>query len=1082
MTTNATVTLLFTDLVDGTELLEQLGEDAAQVVRLAQFQLLRDAVTAHGGQVVKAMGDGLMVVFQSAVDAVDCGVAIVQTVDRHNRRSPDARFRVRMGLNVGEPTREGDDYFGLPVVLAKRLCDVAEPGQLLVSDVVRALVGPRTAHRFKALDARDLKGVGMTPMYEVDWEPIRRGAPALPAALVPAPDACFVGRDRELDRLHAAWKEAVAGTRRAVLIGGEPGVGKTRLAAEVATQVAADGIVLYGRCDEDLGVAYQPFAEALRASAASCTDEELVHRIGRSGASLARLVPELRERLPDLPAPLSVEADAERYLLFEGVAEFIAAAASEQAVLLVLDDLQWATKPTLVLLRHLLRSTVPMNVLIVGTFRDTELDRAPLLADTLADLRRDSDVERISLSGLDRASVAAFVAAAGYEASDATAELAEAVHAGTQGNAFFVGEVLRHLRESGDAALADVGLPPGVKDVVISRLTRLSATTNRVLTMASVVGPRFELSLLERLTDLDPDEVLDALDEAVRARVIVELPLVGHYTFAHALFRQVLIGELTASRRARLHWRITEALAAMPNAEGKVEELAFHSVEAGAVGDVRQAAGYALRASQRALERLAYEPAVEMATQGLDALAGASINDHRAKAELLLALAGANNFTADMAGMKRAAKRAADEAAADGWVEGQARAAVLYGRWVELGVADPVVGRLCSDALAALPDDDLRSRARVLTTLANYRVNGESQGAAVSALAEESLALARRAADYDSLAWALYLRAVTLSSTGDVGQRLALAEELVALSGGRDDSRGRLDGLVMRATTRLELGDVAGFEADTAELEELGRQFHWWAADFWAGNFRIMADVLHGRFAEGEAKAEEQFKRGAQDVNAFNAYAAQLFAARRELGALAEIEPLIAGGVADDQALIAFRSALALTWVDLGRPADAARELDALAVDEFGALPRDVSYTACLVMLTETAMSLGAHQYAAVLRRLLLPHAGHLIVAGGGIVCFGAADRYLGMLAGAAGDGPAALEHFAAAVALEEGVGSAPGAARTRYWWARQLMAGGDRAGRREAQGLLAKAVEVADNLGMKPLARQVREALGPND
>ena len=1077
MTTNATVTLLFTDLVEGTALLEQLGADAAQTLRHTHFQLLRDAITAHNGREVKTVGDGLMVVFQSAVDAVDCAVAMVQSVDRYGRRNEAQRFDIRLGINVGEPTRENEDYFGFPVVLAKRLCDVAGPGQILASDVVRALVGPRTAHRFHPLEPRDLKGVGITAMYEVGWEPSRAMGGAVPAALTLPADGVFVGRDSEMSKLAAAWKEVSAGARRAVLIGGEPGVGKTRLASELAAQVQGEGTVLYGRCDEDLGVPYQPFAEALRASAAACSDDELSARLGRSGASLARVIPELRDRLPDLPAAAPGEVEAERYLLFEAVAEFLGAASLDQPVLLVLDDLHWAAKPTLMLLRHVLRSTVAMNVLIVGTFRDTELDAAPLLAETLADLRRDSDVERMSLRGLDRDSVAEFVAAAGM-APDTTASLAEVVFAGTEGNPFFVGEILRHLNESGEEIdLSDVGLPPGVKDVVISRLSRLSPTANQILTLGSVVGARFELGVIERLAAIDADALLDGLDEAVRARVIVELPPVGHYTFAHALIRQVLLDELTASRRARLHWRVTEAMASMPDADERVEELAFHSAEAGAVGDLTQIATYALNATRHALDRLAYEPAVELANQGLNALARVDAADPRARAELLLALAEACNFTGAMSAMKGAAIEGAAAARAADWPEGLARAAVLYGRWVELGVRDPVTEDLCAEAFQRLSDDDAPWRARVLTTLANYHVNGYGRGVDVGLLAARSLTLARTAGDPESVAWALYLRAITLVATGDIDERMAIAEELVGLSQDRDDSRAKLDGHVMRATTRLELGDIAGFEADTDELERLSSRLQWWAPDFWAGNFRITRQTVAGHFVEAETMADEQYKRGAQDVNAFNAFAAQLFAVRREVGKLEDIEPLIVGGVEANRDLISFRAGLALTWTELGRPDDALGEINALAEGGFEIVPRDASFTACIALVSEAAATLGDTTHAAVLAELLAPHSGRLIVGGVGIVCFGAVDRYIGMLAMCNGDYPEAVRRLEAAAQLEERVGSEPFLARTRYWLARALIEGATETQR--AGELLAQAGAVAQNLGMAGLARQVN-ALGP--
>jgi class 3 adenylate cyclase/tetratricopeptide (TPR) repeat protein len=1075
MTTNATVTLLFSDLIDATELLERLGEEGAQSVRQSHFHLLRDAVAHHGGHEVKVLNDGLMVVFQSAVDAVACAVAIAQAVERQNRREPSARVDVRLGVNVGEPTRDGEDYFGLPVVLAKRLCDGAGPGQILVSDVVRALVGPRTSHRFRALEPRDLKGVGITAIYEIEWEPLRRGTGPLPPALVPPADGCFVGRERELDRLGAAWKEAATGTRRAVLIGGEPGVGKTRLAAELATEVHGDGLVLYGRCDEDLGVPYQPFAEAVRACAQLWTDEELGARIGPNAASLARLVPELRERLPEIPSVVAGEAEAERYLLFEAVAEFLASAADEQPVLLVLDDLHWAAKPTLVLLRHLLRSTLPMSVLMVGTFRDTELDRAPVLAEALADLRRDADVERISLSGLDRASVAAFVAAVGYAPSDATTELAEAVHAGTEGNPFFVGEILRHLKESGESEVTGASLPPGVKDVVVSRLTRLSATANRMLTMASVTGARFELSVLERLSDIGADELLDALDEAVRARVIIELPTVGHYTFAHSLIRRVLLDELTASRRARMHWRVTDALASMPDAGQRLEELAFHSAEAGAVGDVARAAAYALAASRAALDRLAYEEAVEIAQRGIDVIGPSGTADPRQRAELLLALAEARDFTGDVPSLKQAAYQAAIEARSVKWAEGLARAAVLYGRWVVVGQRDPIVEELCEEGLAAV-GDDLLWRGRLTTTLVNYLVS-EGRLASVDEMAEASVAMARETNDVDGLAAALYQRTVTLAAAGRIEERLALSDELVHMTEMRDSARGRLDGLVVRATTRLEAGDAKGFEADTQEMRRLASTLNWWAADFWASTFETTMRMLHGEFDGLEAAAGDQYARGSQDINAFNVYAVQLFWLRRELGGLEDLEPLMTATVAQSPELVAFKAALALAHVESGRTEEAAATLDELAADGFAALPRDQTFTAAVALLTDVAAQTGAAQHAERLRPLLTPHQGHLVLGGPAIACFGAADRFLGMVDATVGDADAAVAHYEAAADLETSLGARPALARTRYWWGRLLLGQGG-AGQREGRALLADVAETAETLGMRVLCQRVRETL----
>ena len=433
--------------------------------------------------------------------------------------------------------------------------------------------------------------------------------PGLPAVLVgPGP---FVGRGRELEGLLAAWQNALAGGLRTVLIAGEPGVGKTRLAGEWSQQAYGQGaVVLYGRCDEDLGAPYQPFAEALRALVPCIGANRL--RALRGAEALLPLVPGLTDVLPDLAAPTRSDPDTERYALFDAVVALLEIACPGAPIVLVVDDLHWAAKPTLLLLRHLLRFGDHARVQIVGTYRSTDLDRSHPLAAMLADLHRDGTANRLNLSGLDEDDVTAYVAEAGYDDE----ELAHALASVTGGNPFFLIEALRHVDESG-GVWDQSTLPQGVREAVSRRLSRLPAETNKALAAAAVVGSRFAVELVESVVG---DDLVDAFDEARQAGIVIEEPG-GHYRFNHAIVRQSLLAELASVRRMRLHQRIATTLETLPGADDELlAELAHHYFECAWAGNAAKAVFYCRRAADQAMARLGYEGAADLYNQALHAL------------------------------------------------------------------------------------------------------------------------------------------------------------------------------------------------------------------------------------------------------------------------------------------------------------------------------------------------------------------------------------------------------------------------------------------------------------------------------
>ncbi len=323
-------------------------------------------------------------------------------------------------------------------------------------------------------------------------------------------------------------------------------------------------------------------------------------------------MPGLTDVLPDLAAPTRADPDTERYALFDAVVALLDAASASAPVVLILDDLHWAAKSTLLLLRHLLRFGDQARVQIVGTYRSTDLDRSHPLAAMLADLHRDGTAERLQLGGLDEDDVTTYVAEAGYDDE----ELGRALASVTGGNPFFLIEALRHVDESG-GVWDQSTLPQGVREAVSRRLSRLPVETNKALAAAAVVGSRFAVDLVERVVDQD---LVDAFDEACKAGIVIEEPG-GRYRFNHALIRQSLLAELPSVRRMRLHQRIATTLENESGADDELlAELAHHYFECAWAGNAAKAVEYCRRAADQAMARLAYESAADLYDHALHAL------------------------------------------------------------------------------------------------------------------------------------------------------------------------------------------------------------------------------------------------------------------------------------------------------------------------------------------------------------------------------------------------------------------------------------------------------------------------------
>ena len=914
--TSENVAILFTDMVGSTELSQRLPPELADEMRRAHFSILRQAVTESGGTEVKNLGDGLMVVFSSASGALACAVAMQQNVEQDNRGSAEA-VGLRVGLSVGEASNEEGDYFGDPVVEAARLCARCDTGQILATDFVRAMAGRRSRHECRPLGELTLKGLpDSVKTVEVSWEPFggdKSGREvALPARLAVRPRVGVVGRHSEVMAITDAVKRVAAGEGREILlVSGEAGIGKTTLVAEVARSAFdAGACVLFGHCEEDLATPYQLFAEALGHYVTHASEEQLLAHVEAHGSELCRLVPALTSRIPGrLPPSKATDSDTERFLLFAAVVGLLTRASDPQPVVLVLDDLQWADKGSLLLLRHLASADPAMRVLVLGTYRDSELSNAEALVAALAALHRLEGVSRIDLDGLDDTGVVALMeAGAGHRLDDAAVGLAHAIYRETDGNPFFVSEVLRSLAETGaigqdaeghwvaEDTFDTTALPDSVREVIGARVLRLGRDARRVLSVASVIGRDFDLELLARATGTREEDLLDILDDAAAAALVREVADTGRYNFAHALIQHTLYEDLGHNRRARAHRQVAEALEALcgdrPGA--RVSELARHWIAATQPIDLHKAIEYSRQAGDAALSALAPADALRHYAQALELYPQVEDPDPAIGIDLAIGLGTAQRQTGDAAfrdTLLGASRRAADL----GDTERLVAAALANDRgWFSVsGTIDTEKVEILEAARGRLPWDH-PNRALVAGTLCSELTMG-SPLERRRELADEALSIAESAGDdhvsvrvLNHIAYPLWVPSLheqTLSRSADA---LALAQRV-------DDPVQLFYAASNRALTAYSAGDIVEMDRCLAIAELLAHRLDQpmlkWASAVWHVNRALIAgDTDRGEQLAGEAL---QFgtDSGQPDAVTFNAGFVTMIHQQR--GTLGDVIPFV---------------------------------------------------------------------------------------------------------------------------------------------------------------------------------------------
>ena len=944
----------------------------------------------------------------------------------------------------------------------------------------RALVDELGIEPGRALQELERAILNQDPHLDFVPRPEHVGEPVHPGRLAAG---IFVGRRRELSQLEAALADARSGRGRLVLLAGEAGIGKSRLADELANKAKGLGMrVLWGRCWEAGGApAYWPWVQALRTHVRECDPEALREELGGAAPDVAHLLPELRELFRDLPEPPSVDSDGARFRLFDSTAAFMRRAAATTPLLVVLDDMHAADAPSLLLLEFVAAELADARILVLATYRDPELATGDPTAVALADIARRASL-RISLPGLGQPEVASYIELSSHVQPDAS--VVAAIMAETEGNPLFVGEIVRLLAADGQLAkpadaLGRLAIPETVKEVIGRRLSRLSTECRNTLALASVLGREFSLNIVESLSGREQDELLPVLDEAIATRVVTDVPgAPGRLRFAHALIGDTLYDALPQGQRLELHRRAGEAIEATAGVgvEARLSELAHHFFRALPAVDPDRVVEYARRAGDHAEAVLAHEEAARLYESALQALALRQVPDPALECALLLALGEALARAGEMPKAKDAFLRAAALARIGGNAEDLAAAALGYGgRTVWSRPArDRLIVALLEEALEALDEADTPLRARLLGRLAGAHRDepDPSRRVATGRLAVET---ARRTGDLDALSYALRGLCAAQHAIGDHDRRLAVAAELREVARLTGDKEGACEALSAELLVRAERNDwdlvrelVPTLAALADELRQPSQRWLPAAAD-------AMLALHDGRLDDAARLVPAALELGgrAEAMLASAAYAIQLYLLRREQGPADEaLEPL-ARFAAENPARPFFRCALASLQVDLGRLAEARQVFEELGPNGFEIVPRDNEWLLAAAFLVETCAALGDVTRAALLYDELAP------LAARSTSNFPEGDagtmaRHLGVLAAMLGRDDAAAAHLRAAIEIDERSGGRP-------WVAYAKADLADVVGRQgapdEAAALREAAAAAAAELGLGRLATRIERS-----
>jgi DNA-binding SARP family transcriptional activator len=983
------VSFLLTDIVGSTQLWEQFPEEMLPALE-RHDEIVGDVVAARQGRVVKKRGEGdsTFSVFARATDAVHAAIELQRALLEENWALPSP-FEVRAAVSTGEAVEREGDYYGTQVNRAARLRGLAGAGEVLLANATAEIVRHHLGDGAVLVDlgTRDFAGSTRPEhIHRVEFggrvsAPRASAAPDYSTALPPflsRGDEQFVGREFELDVLRRAWEETRHGEKRVVFVAGEPGIGKTSLVSRFARLARREGaVVIAGRCDEGYDVPYQPFIEALAPLLERATEAGALGVDPRVAVEIGRILPSVADRLPTLPVPVITDPETDRYRLFEAVAAWLASVAEQVPLVLVIDDLHWASAPTSLLLRHLARYPAP-GLLILATYRPTEVPLPTRLAQLLADLQRETDFQVLEVGGLGAPDIDALLARARGDGEDERdiAE-AEAILEQTGGNALFVRELLRGDGSQRGAALGDgaeVSISGSLRGLILDRVTHVSAACRQLLEVASLIGAEFDLGTLLAVGDADLpiDDRLDAVDDAVAGRLLNSVGGVGdRYRFAHAIVRDAITENLPINRRRRLHLAVAHALETRATKSG-LAQVAHHYIEALPLGGATVAVQCAQEAGDYAMSVLAFEDAVDLYSAAVTVLGETPTPE---RCELLLALAEAHAGAGETIEGAAVSAQAAVLARELQLPRQFARAALCFeGEMIPGGDFWDQRHELLDEAYHMLADDeDLALRARTVAMLAHVRI-AILPASPIAALADEAVELA--IGSRDNVAIAAALQSQRYNFPQNARERAELSARVVAHAEEADATQWIMLGRHAHLLDLLELGNMKVFDEElavfTTAAHRIRRPHDLWRAEV----MRAMRALFDGELDTGELLARDAFEVGTrlQLTGAMQAFVVQTFFLAWQRGTL---EPLVeqAREWADGRSnVLAWRASLAVAYALVGREEEARDALRVLAADDFAHVERNHLWIPTLALAAEAAWTIGDRSCARALRSALAPY------------------------------------------------------------------------------------------------------------